>query len=402
MLTFRKSLPRSLRPWLVMLLGLALALWVTPVAALERRSGDPVNVRAGETIDDDLAVAGGRLTIGGHVTGDVFIAGGEITILPSAQIDGDLIAAGGEILVSGVVGGDARIAGGTLELNGTINRNVTAFGSEITLGPNATVKGNWISGSESVFLQGTIDGNATLGAADVALAGRIGRNAELAVEDLSIQPTARIGGNLTYVSDDPQAVPAGTVQGQTQHVASPKPQREEQRGPDVAGIVFGLILLAGTVIVGLLLAWLAPGFYPAAQTVLERQALLAFAVGLVTLIVTPILAIILMITVLGLPLGILGLVAYFVSMYIGWLAAGTALAGLLVGLVRRQGRPVAVGWLVALGVIGLYSLTRIPFAGFWFAFVVLCLGLGILVILIAERLRRPTPAPAPALGAPAR
>jgi cytoskeletal protein CcmA (bactofilin family) len=371
------------------LLALLLALWASPVSALERRARDNASVPAGETIDDDLAIAGDVVTIGGRVAGDVYAAGETITILPGAQIDGDLIAAGASLLVNGTVGGSVRAAGATLQLDGTVGRNVTVAGSRVTLGPNAVVKGNWMSGSENLALQGGLDGNLLAAGTAIQLAGQVGRNAELGVRSLVVQPIARIGGNLTYMAPAQVELPPGVVQGQVQFVPAPERQREERPGPNVVGIVFGLILLAGSIIVGLLIAWLAPTFFPAAQAILERRPLLAFGVGLVTLIVTPVLAVILMITILGLPLGVLGLVAYFVGWYIGWLAAATALAGLVVGLVRRQGRPVAVAWLVALGLIGLDVITRIPFAGGLIGFIVLCLGLGILVILVAERLRPP-------------
>jgi cytoskeletal protein CcmA (bactofilin family) len=383
---------------LILLLGLALALGATPAAALERRAGDSVGVPAGETVDDDLAIAGDTVTIGGRVTGDLFVAGGTVTLLPSAQIDGDVLAAGGALVINGAIGGDVRAAGASLQLGGTVGRNATVAGSQVTLGPNATIKGNWLSGSDRTLLQGTVEGNVTGGGSTVQLAGRVGRNVEVASERLLVEPSARVGGKLTYVSNVDQAVPDGTVRGQIERVAPPERPRDARRGFDVVGTALGLLLLAGSIVVGLLLAWLAPGLYRSAQAVLEQQALLAFGVGLVTLIVVPVLAIVLMVTVLGLPLGLLGLVAYFAGWYIGWLAAAAALAGLVVGLVRRQGRPVAVAWLVVLGLVGLHVLTRLPIVGVIIAFVVLCLGLGILVILIAER-RRPPARPAPA-GAP--
>lgn len=378
----------------LLLLGLVLVLWAPPVAALERRTGNSVGVPAGETVDDDLAIAGDTVTIGGRVIGDLFVAGGTVTLLPSAQIDGDVLAAGGALVINGTIGGDLRAAGAAVQLGGAVGRNVTVAGSQVTLGPNATIKGNWLSGSEQTLLQGAIEGNVTGVGSLIQLAGRVGRNVETAGERLLVEPSARVSGNLTYVSRVEQVVPAGAVQGQVQRIAPPGRPRDEQRGVDVVGTVFSLLLLAGSIIVGLLLAWLAPELYRSAQVVLERQALLAFGVGLVTLIVVPVLAIVLIITVLGLPLGILGLGAYFAGWYIGWLAAAAALAGLAVGLVRRQRRPVAVAWLVALGLVGLHVLTRLPIVGFFIAFVVLCLGLGILVILIAERWRPSTPAPA--------
>jgi cytoskeletal protein CcmA (bactofilin family) len=384
-----RSVPR--RVWPLLLLALVLALWITPVAALERRSGDNVGLEAGQTVDDDLALAGTTITVAGRVTGDLFVAGTTIIIAPTAQIDGDVFAAGTTVTVNGTINGSLRSASNTLLITGAIGRNVLAAANQITLGSGATVKGNWLSGAASGLLQGTIGGTVTMGAESLHLAGPIGRNAEIVVENLTVLPGARVAGNLTYTSEREQVVPAGAVQGAVQHLIPPARPREERRGFEVFGFVVSLILLAGGLLVGLLLAWLVPGLYRAAQGVVEREALTAFAVGLVTLIVVPILAIILLFTGVGIPLGLLSLGAYLSSLYIGWLVAATALAGLLVGLARRGGQPIGVGWLVVLGLLGLYVVTAVPYLGGLVGFVVLCLGLGILVILIARYRPRPTP-----------
>jgi hypothetical protein len=259
-----------------------------------------------------------------------------------------------------------------------------------------------MTGTSNITIQGKIDGSVTSGSESVQLAGTVGRNVELFVGTLDIQPTARIGGALTYTAAADQPVPPGVVQGTVQRLDPPeRPRRDRDNDATIFGAVLSFILLVGSILVGLLIAWLFPGLYRSAQTMLEQRALLVFSAGLVTLIVVPVLAIILMVTVLGLPLGLLSLGAYAAGWYIGWLLAATALAGVLVGLIRRNGRPIATAWLVLLGLIGLHVLTRIPYLGGLLGFVVLCLGLGILVILIAERTRRPAPPPLASSAAPA-
>lgn len=393
------ALRRNL-PLLGVLMGLLLAaVWVQPVAALERRSGPGATVAAGETINDDLAIAGESVTIGGHVAGDVFAAGSRVTVLPGARIDGDLLAAGATLTVGGTVGGDARVTGATIQIDGAVGRNVTAVGSQLTLGPSASVGGNWLSGSEGLTLQGAVTGNVTAGAGTTHLAGAVGRNVELGVGQLAVQPSARVGGDLRYVSRVDVAVPVGSVQGQVQRTDPPQPPAEERRrGPDIGGIVFGLVLLAGSVLVGLLLGWLVPGLYRSAQQVLERRALVAFALGLVVLVVVPVAALLLLITVLGAPLAALGLVAYFAGWYIGWLVAAAALAGVVIDLVRRGVAP-AWGWLVVAGLVGLHLMTWIPYIGPVVTFLVLCLGLGTLLLLLSDRWRAAGSVPAPPLEA---
>jgi cytoskeletal protein CcmA (bactofilin family) len=381
-------------------LGLLLALWASPVAAIQTRSGELTRLAAGETIDDDLAISGESVSIGGRVTGDVFAAGNTVTILPGAQIDGDLFAAANTVIVDGAINGSIRAAASAVQVNGTVGRNVLAAGAMVTLGSNAAVKGNWMSGSSEASLRGTIGGTAAIGATRAMLAGAIGKDVKLGAEQVTAEPTARIGGSLEYYSDREQPLPAGVVQGQTRFIATPEAARQQARGDDGGFNWFGLVMLVGSVLFGLLLAWLTPGLYRAGQRLIERRALVVLGVGLLALVSTPILAILAMVTGVGLLPGLVGLGAYLIAWYVGWIVAATALAAAAVGLLRRGAAPLAVAWSVVLGLIVVYLLTLIPFLGGVVSLVVICLGLGLLVLLAVEAVRRrQPPAPAPALPA---
>jgi cytoskeletal protein CcmA (bactofilin family) len=369
-----------------------LVAWSQPVAAIEARSGENPSLAAGQTIDDDLAISGRAVTIAGRVSGDVYAAGNSVTILPGAQIDGNLFAAANAVTISGSIGGSVYTAGNLIQVQGTIGRNLVGGSNYLTLNPAATVKGNLLAGTNRLLLQGNVAGSVTGGVESLELAGTIGRDLRASVERLDLQPSARIGGNLTYISLREATVPAGIVQGSVERQTPPESARQAERRSGLGDFIFSLIMLAGVILLGLLLAWLFPGLLHAGQAIVERQALVAVGLGLVTLVALPIIAIFLLVTVIGIPLGLLGLAGWFFGWLLGWIIAATALAGLLVGLLRRSGRPIAIAWLVPLGLIGLHLLTQLPILGGIIALVVLCLGLGILVLLLSERWRRRRPA----------
>lgn len=379
-------------------LAILLALWAAPVAAIEPRTGDSITIPAGTTINDDLAVAGRSVIIGGRVSGDVYAGGNTITLLRSAQIDGDLFAAGETIIVDGTVGGSLRLAGNTLSVNGTIERGLLAGGNQVILNPNATVRGNWLSAGNAVHLLGAVGGGVTAGAGSVTIGGSVGRNVQVEVErELQIQPGARIGGNLTYVSPTEQVIPSSSVAGTVDRQIRPVQPRRQPIGQGVSGFVFSLVLLAGTLLVGLVLAWLAPNLYRSAQAIIERQALTTFGVGLAGLVLLPIVSFIVMVTILGLPLGILGVASWLIGSYLGWIVASAALAGVVLAALRRRGQPIAPAWLVLLGLIAVYIITRVPILGALFGLIVIALGLGSLILLLFQR--RSTVQPPPALPA---
>ncbi len=75
------------------------------------RATGALDVGAGRTIDADVAVLHGPVTIAGHVTGAVLAINSDVTLAPSARVDGDLLVVGGTVRGQNraYVGGEIRI-----------------------------------------------------------------------------------------------------------------------------------------------------------------------------------------------------------------------------------------------------------------------------------------------------
>ena len=81
-----------------MLAVIAIVRARAPVAAGDFRSETAVTVGEGETIDDDLYVGAGTVTIDGTVNGDATIGGGTVNV--TGTVTGSLNVAGGTIDVT--------------------------------------------------------------------------------------------------------------------------------------------------------------------------------------------------------------------------------------------------------------------------------------------------------------
>lgn len=88
---------------------------------------------------DDLRVFGGEIRIAKDVYGDLVITGGEVKIEEGVTIWGDLILAGGEVTSYGTIKGNVKVAGGEIRLGGQIDGNLDVVGGELRL--NGTVTG---------------------------------------------------------------------------------------------------------------------------------------------------------------------------------------------------------------------------------------------------------------------
>ena len=362
-------MPRTTRVGLALIVAILLAVAAVSVAFAQGellggklRTGDAVTVGADESVDGDLYVMGGTVTVNGSVDGDLTAFGGQVML--NGTVTGDVLAAGGTVTIAGDVAGDLRTAGGQVTLNGTVGEDVIAAGGQTTLQGGATVEGDLVVSGGQVTMGGAIAGNVE------ANAGTYNR-------------TGTVGG--------------------TEHVVQGErgPDDVEDEADDLAddaldAVRHFLVLL----LLGAALLWLLPRLLGGAATALrERPAAslgfgaLAF-IGYVVLLVIAIILIVLLAIVFGLlQLGALvvidvvgGLLAILVATF-GFLLAVAFVADLVVGLgvARLIRRDPETGWwasfgMLALGVAVVVIVTSLPIIGGVAKLLVVLFGLGALFL----------------------
>jgi cytoskeletal protein CcmA (bactofilin family) len=378
----------------------ALLILAAPGAALaaEVRSGADAVVPPGETLDDDLFATGQTVTVAGRVTGDVFATAQ--TVVVTGTVDGDLIAAAQQVVVDGTVNGDVRAAGAVVTVNGHVGHSVSGLAQQVNVSSTGRVDGTLLAAGETVSAFGLIGRGATVGGGTVQLGGPIGADVTAWAERLAVGPNTRIGGNLDYYSEQQVQVPSGAVAGQVQF----RPiEREERQRPVFNGLFDfgGLVWLIGSAILGGLLVMLAPRASARAVELGRQQPLLTFALGLLVLCAAPLAAILIGVTLVGLPLAFVVAALYFLGLVVAWPALGLAVGTEVARRVRR-GSSLPVLGALALGLILLHLVTHMPVLGGLVGFLGLTFGLG-LIVQSVRRWRRPesniAPRPATALAA---
>ena len=123
---------------------------------------------------------------------------------------------------------------------------------------------------------------------------------------------------------------------------------------------------------GLVLLFLLPGFFFDAVKACDKTAP-AIGFGVLFLIATPIAAIIVCITVVGLGVGITAIMLWLISIYAAQVLVGAWLGEKILGVGTGAG--AALGRL-ALGLVILRVLGMLPFLGAWISFVVVVWGMG--------------------------
>jgi cytoskeletal protein CcmA (bactofilin family) len=370
------------RLWISLLVAMTLLVAVVPSAmAIEYRNGSATTVAVTETIDDDLVVAGNAVTIDGTVNGDVFAAAE--TVVVNGTINGNLFAAARVVDVKGTVRGTAATAGEQVLVQGRIEGNLLAAGSTVTLLQSGSVGRSLIGAGDTVEQHGTVERGMAVAGSKLMIAGRVGREVRAASSSLDVASTAVVKGPLTYWSKTAARIAAGSQVGEVRHEVTAGDTMADvgpwYRSPWLIGLKFG-----GFLIVGLSLLALFPRLRASFPSLIVRKPWQAPLAGFLALIAVPIAAVILMITVIGLPLGVVTVLLYPVMIYAGQVLVAWAAGRLLadrVPALRAQNWAV----LFLLGALITTVLTQLPIVGGVVAFAALLYGLGGLWFTATER-----------------
>jgi hypothetical protein len=334
------------------------------------------NVRFGS--GGDVVGAGTRVEISAAVPGDVMMVGQDVTFTGSAG--GSVLAAGGSQTIGGVVTGNVRSAGGAVVLTGEVERNVTLVGADVLLDREAEVALNAYLVGGRVELQGTVRGHLRVAAREVILDGPVTGNVDITASTLTVGPSTRIQGDLTYrVREGAASVdPAALVAGETVAVSVPGPSTTFQ-------VVTSLGRVAGFLLAGVVLLLVVP---PVAGTAvdLDHHPAAAVGLGLLWLVALPVLTFAAAVTVIGIPLAIISAVLYVVALYVAPVVPGLWLGTSLLDRPGAEPTHPARAFLLGGFLLGVAML--LPWVGFPIRLVAMAAGFGAVAVAIRDRLAK--------------
>ena len=331
----------------------------------------------------DHFAAGGMVNLTDTVQGDAFLAGGHVTV--ATEVNGDLVAAGGEVSIGGSVGDDLYAAGGNVKVDAMVTGNARVAGGDVEIGPATVIAGAVSLTGGQVEFDGNSHGYLQVSAADVRLNGQVHGDAEVRSEDLVIVPDTQIGGKLVYRGPSAPVVPEGAViaGGVDFHETNAGHYLKETHEPirETVTWVGSILWFVGVFVAATLFLLVFPGFATRAADAIGRDPWRVLGLGLAVLVCVPFIAVILLITIIGIPLALLMIPLYLLLMFLGWVTAALFVAhrGLA---VARSGQPVTLGWrlfALLLALVALSVIRHVPFVGGLIALVALVAGIGALV-----------------------
>ncbi len=344
--------------------------------------------------------AGGEVEVS-EPADELFAAGGEVDI--DSIVSSAITVVGGDVSVKDVTTDRAIISGGNLEISGAINKNLIAAGGRLDVENDTQVAGDVVLAGGDVSFEGDIGGDFIAVGGEVELSGAVGGNANIRASKIDLAPGTTVAGSLTYSSPRELTLgPEVTVEGVI--------TREAWRGDDnefFEEMGFGKIIaialtamaatLAALFVFAAVLMAIFSTHFDRANGVMKTQPLQSFGLGVLLAIGLPTSAVILFVTIIGIPLGLFAIAAFAVLFGLGVIVvaywAGLKLRGLTKASDDVPKIWPRLGWmlagLVVFGVVGL-----IPVLGNLVQFLAIVTGLGAFVIAMWGRGTRPAEAAA--------
>ncbi|WP_422072995.1 hypothetical protein [Tranquillimonas rosea] len=374
-----------------LVLSVLCALLVATAARADRFSAGEDVYLSGSDADGteqaarDLFAAGFGVRVGAPVGADAHLAGFSVTV--SEPVEGNLYAVGSSLRLAAPIGADATVAGFSVETE-----------SEGRIDGNARLSGG------TVRVGGPVAGALVLSGGDVTLDAPVSGDVWIAAGSLRFESGARIDGTLRYAAPSRVEVPDTVIAasdvtyvpldvGEGRETAERWTRDMPTPGPFafVAGVAttLGFLLVLGTVLIA---------FMPVTVQALRQRAagrpglsLLMGVLGLSALFgLVPVSAL----TIVGLPLIPLVLLALVLAWTLGYLLGVYSVAMRVVDAFREgtapQGMAVRVLALLA-GLVVAVLLNFVPFLGWMLNVAVVLLGLGAITAALGEALLRGRP-----------
>lgn len=341
------------------------------VESAELRTGDQPSVSSSEVVVEDIYIAGGNVSSSGNLRADLVAAGGNVLV--NNLVAGDVNLAGGAVTILSDVGDDVRALGGNILIQGSVGGDVVFGAGQVVLGGSG-VGGDVLGAGGTIRIDAPISGDVRLAGGDIHLNSSISGDVEIFVEQLTLGESARISGNLTYtagkeISEEARAAISGEV-------IFDKRERAISVGGIVAVLSFALIsTFLAQFASGLLFGLAFRRFAVRMVENASERPLFETGRGLVVFIVLPIASILLLSSIIGVPLGLLGLFTSAALIVYLWIVTPV----LLGSFAYRSffGGEFEVNWKTILLGVFIYTLLGIiPIAGWLVQIILILLTLG--------------------------
>jgi cytoskeletal protein CcmA (bactofilin family) len=345
-----------------------------------------------EPVHENLYISGGSVIINAPVYADLIVAGGIVEINDS--VTKDILLIGGDVTFNGYVDGDLRCAGAKLRVLKNINGDLIAISGNITVDDDVIVQGLcWIKGGTvsfngiakrnlkvtggDLFFNGVAEMNADFRCNYLYMDGIVVGDAVMSANEIFIDSSASFKNNIRYWSKfgstDFKAGTKKSIPIFDETLALPNPRWYYLGGETFLGLL-GYIIAALLVIA--LLQFFIPSLMKRAAENIFDSPPKAMGRGLLFFIGIPLVAVVAVITVIGIPFALF-LIGGYITIF---LCVNFIIAVIATHWLNNRFNKNWQRWqmlAVAFCAFILFKLlVSIPFFGWLILFIAGCMSIG--------------------------
>jgi len=351
------------------------------------------------TYGSDTFVAGTTVSTALDADRDAFLAGRAVTA--KGRAGGDVHVAGFDVDVEADSAADLYVAGATVSVRGTVGEDLTAAAFTLRTAPTAVTQGNARIMGGSVTIDGAVKGDLTVAANEVILNAAIGGEAMIAAQTITFGPNAVVSGSLSYASPTELPIPERVIApgkvsyeklSSSDHVAGMRDTWDEMENPllptFMSMFAAFLVTLAFFVSIGAIFLAFLPKPVEAMRKAVAARPGQIFLIGIVGLSILFGLVPISALTIVGIPLVPVVLLAIVVVWTLGYMLGAFAVAQRLLDAFWHDEAPGNALRLAAFAAVicAIALLNFIPFVGWIANYTLVLLGIGAMTNAVFDRM----------------
>lgn len=258
---------------------------------------------------------------------DAFIGGNKITV--DSIIEKDLFVAGETVTIKDQVNGSLRAVASSVIVDGTVRENSLIIADSVWIKKDAQLENDLTIFANTVVLDGKIDGEMGVVAKTTRLSGLFLGGGNVQSDTLLIEKNSRFTENLT-IDSNKNTIEEGVI-GNEFILPTTKQSFLESENPgtfmntwvqwNVGSFIFALLF--GTICI-----LIAPKTIGRVAHVMHTEKRTAWKNGILFFLAVPTALFLIAITIIGLPIAVLGTLLYFLL-----LGAGKLFTAVMIGLL---------------------------------------------------------------------
>jgi hypothetical protein len=277
-----------------------------------------------------------------------------------------------------------------VNIKGSVARNVNVAGGVIVLDKDASVGWDMLVAGGKTEIRGKINGNLNGACPRVIIAGEIGKDVNFKMNDklkvekkgisysnddiLDILDSAVIGGSVIYSATNAAIISdKASIAGEVKHNL---PKADNNTKKEVDGWVWGrLYSIFASFVIGLVLISLWRKQIVELTDNMLKKTGASIGWGAVVAIMTPIIAILLVITIIGIPLAMILMGVWLISLCVGKILVGIMVGRSFLDKFWRKKKDSLI-WAMIIGIVICWIIFSLPILGWLLALVAVWWGMG--------------------------